>query len=169
MDEHFRDTVFGQVVRLLSRNTLLRFPDELDPTLWKQCVEHDSSTASSTSGMHDELPGSINHTVADLSNGGEKGLEQGTGLTSAHGSGDGQIFHDGKPSHEKTTAVRLVDWYGPDDQEVWLPFVASSVLLMLTHAEESPELVNGPQAVDNLPDMPPELWDIHRQLHLHAR
>lgn len=39
---------------------------------------------------------------------------------------------------------------------------------MLTHAEESPELVGEQQAVDNLSDMPPELWDLHRQLHLHA-
>lgn len=122
MDDHFRDTVFGQVVRLLSRNRLLKFPDELDPNLWKQCVKQGHSTASSTSGEHDDgLPGSTtDHTAADdVSDGGGKGQKQGTGMTSARGSGNKQqAIHVGNPSHEKTAGVHLVDWYGPDDREV---------------------------------------------------
>ena len=118
MDGHFRDTVFGQVVRLLSKNRLLRFPDELNPTLWKQCVEQDPSAASSTSGELDGLPASGDHIAADVSVRGEKCQKQGTGMSSAHGSGDRQVMHDGNPSREKTTGVRLVDWYGPGDQEV---------------------------------------------------
>ena len=118
MNSHFRDTVFGQAVRLLSRNKLLKYPDELDPTLWKQCVQKDTTAASSTSGEHDGLVGSRDHISADISDGGEKGKKQGTGKTAAHGSGDTQALHQCDPSHESTIGVRLVDWYGPDDPEV---------------------------------------------------
>jgi DHA1 family multidrug resistance protein-like MFS transporter len=53
MNDRFRDTVFGQVVCLLSRNRLLKFPDELDPTLWKQYVQRDATAASSSSEDQD--------------------------------------------------------------------------------------------------------------------
>lgn len=168
MNDHFRDTVFGQVVRLFSRNRLLKFPDELDPTLWKQCVQKDTTAASSTFEEHDGLARSKDHTTADRSDGGEKGQQHGTDLTSTSDSGDTQALYQGNPSHEKTKVVCLVDWYGPDDQEVSYPTIAISVLTMLTHAEESAELVGETQGVDNLSDMHPELWDLYWQLHLHA-
>jgi DHA1 family multidrug resistance protein-like MFS transporter len=39
MESFVRTTVFGQAVRLASRNRLLRYPDELDPSLWKKWNE----------------------------------------------------------------------------------------------------------------------------------
>lgn len=39
MESFIRTTVFGQAVRLASRNRLLRYPDELDPSLWKKWTE----------------------------------------------------------------------------------------------------------------------------------
>jgi MFS transporter, DHA1 family, multidrug resistance protein len=120
MNSHFHDTVFGQAVRLLSRNRLLKFPDELDPILWKQIVQKDRTAASSieTFGEHDGLAGSRDHPATDMSDGGERGLKRGAGMTSAHGSGGRQTLHQSHPGCEKTTGVRLVDWYGPDDPEV---------------------------------------------------
>lgn len=104
MDVHFRDTVFGQVVRLISRNRLLNFPDELDQSLWKQCVRTDSAAASSTAKAH---------VVKDA----EK-PQQGSRMDSPSGSGDTQVLPDGQPCYHQTTIVHLVDWYGPDDPEV---------------------------------------------------
>jgi len=115
MNDHFRDKVFGQVVRLLSRNRLLKFPDELDPTLWKERVQRDATVVSSTSEEHEGLS---DHTAAGVSDGGKKRQRQGADATSLHGSGDKHSLHQGDPSPEKTTNFVLVDWYGPDDQEV---------------------------------------------------
>ena len=36
MSDNFRDTVFGQLVRLLSKKKLLKFPDEIDQNLWEK-------------------------------------------------------------------------------------------------------------------------------------
>lgn len=107
MNDHFRDTVFGQAVRLLSRKRLLKFPDELDPALWQQCLHKNTTTVLSTSVEQDGLAGSKNHTAADVSDCGEKIV-----------SGDMQALQQSSPSHEKTAGVCLVDWYGPDDPEV---------------------------------------------------
>ncbi|KAF2100720.1 MFS general substrate transporter [Rhizodiscina lignyota] len=104
MSEHMRDTVFGQVVRLLSRNRLLKFPDELDPTLWKQCLQEDSTTSEEQKG----LTGTSNWTTTGES--GNTAEAQSPAFTNEN------LDHV-KPSNEKVTDAVLVDWYGPDDQE----------------------------------------------------
>lgn len=118
MGDRFRDTVFGQVVRLLSGKRLLKFPDELDLTLWKECVQKDSVTASSTPGEKDSLAGSGDQTAADISDSGEKVEKQGGNMLSEKGSRNRHILPQSYLSHGKTKNVILVDWYGPDDQEV---------------------------------------------------
>jgi DHA1 family multidrug resistance protein-like MFS transporter len=42
MELHLESTIFGQLVRLLSRGKLLRYPDEIDPSLWEKAVSRDS-------------------------------------------------------------------------------------------------------------------------------
>ncbi|RDW74892.1 caffeine resistance protein [Coleophoma cylindrospora] len=118
MNNHFRDTVFGQVVRLFSRNRHFRFPDELDPTLWKQCVHGNSAASSSTVGESYDRAESRDQTAAvNVSDGGEKGLKPEAPTARTNGSGDVQTLDQGDSGHEKPTGVRLVDWYGPNDQE----------------------------------------------------
>jgi DHA1 family multidrug resistance protein-like MFS transporter len=111
MNDHFRDTVFGQAVRLLSRNRLLKFPDELDPILWKQCVQKDVTAASSTSEDHNGVSDYTAAVVNDSS-------RQGADTTTTHGSGDKRFLPQGDTNPERTTNSVLVEWYGPDDQEV---------------------------------------------------
>lgn len=41
MQDLVRDTVFGQLVRLISRNKLLKYPDELDSSLWRQFIQEE--------------------------------------------------------------------------------------------------------------------------------
>lgn len=85
----FHTTTFGQLVRLLSRNKVFQYPDEIDPLLWKRLFRQDALEHMDGSGREP----SKNETTED-------GIPQNT------------AFHDGEQE------VLLVEWYGPDDPEV---------------------------------------------------
>ncbi|KAK8022747.1 MFS general substrate transporter [Apiospora rasikravindrae] len=40
---HLQTTIFGQLVRLVSRGRLFQYPDERDPSLWKDAVQKDDT------------------------------------------------------------------------------------------------------------------------------
>ena len=88
----FRDTVFGQLVRLASGNRMMKFPDPADKNLWKTFTR--SSPCSRINTCHESpIP-------SDAGNGGEKG-----GMT-LNKNGNGNIN------------MYLVDWYDAGDLEV---------------------------------------------------
>ena len=118
MGDYFHDTVFSQIVRLISGKRLLQFPDELDPDLWKLYVQKESTAASSTSGEQNILGEPNDHAAASVSDGSEKPQDRGTGISSEQDLEDKQAVNQEITSHEKTKDVILVDWYGPDDREV---------------------------------------------------
>jgi len=118
MGDHFQDTVFGQIVRLISGKRFLKFPDELDPNLWKPYVQEESTAASSTSGEQNDLVRPDDHAADSVSEDRENLKELGTGISSEQALKDKQALHQETTSHEKTKGVILVDWYGPDDREV---------------------------------------------------
>ena len=55
MNDLLHDTVFGQMIRLFFRKRLLKFPDEVDSSLWKQYIRGAGVAASSTSGHINDL------------------------------------------------------------------------------------------------------------------
>lgn len=63
MIELIRDTAFGQLVRLVSRNRLLRYPEERNPSICKHFIDEDKSCYLSQHGNSfppedsNELPG----------------------------------------------------------------------------------------------------------------
>jgi len=112
MNGHFSDTTFGQVVRLISRRRFLKFPDESDPNLWKQCIQKDTMRTSSTSEQHNGPVEPSNHIAADDSDGGEKGREASEHFLRNERNLNSAI------TNKKSGEVILVGWYGPYDQEV---------------------------------------------------
>ncbi|KAH8805404.1 major facilitator superfamily domain-containing protein [Xylogone sp. PMI_703] len=130
MNEHFRDTVFGQLVRLLSRNRLLKFPDELDLALWKQYIKIDTVGDLLASREDEGLVSSENHPATDTSGGGKKEQKRFTDITSPHSPGDTQVLQQENGCDKMTTVMHLVDWYGPDDQENPQNWSASRKLLI---------------------------------------
>lgn len=51
MATQFRDTAFGRLVRLASKNHLLQYPDEIDPTIWKKALPaRDASSSEASDG-----------------------------------------------------------------------------------------------------------------------
>jgi DHA1 family multidrug resistance protein-like MFS transporter len=99
MEGFFRTTPFGKLLRFVSGNALLRYPDEADSTLWKASVEQaELSTASLK----------------------EKSGGEGEGASPAAPVPDGQ---NGASTSESD--VILVGWYGPNDPEVSSPHHSS--------------------------------------------
>ena len=46
MITRLRDTPFGHLVRISSRYKLLQYPDEVDASLWKECLREKPSVAN---------------------------------------------------------------------------------------------------------------------------
>lgn len=89
MSFQFHTTTFGQLVRLLSGNRVLRYPDEIDPVLWKRFLRQDTLEHTNVSGREpskDEVA--------------EDGIPQNTVL------------------RDDDQEILLVEWYGQDDPEV---------------------------------------------------
>ena len=127
MGDHFRNTVFRHLVRLLSGKTLPRFRDELDSTLWKLCAQTDSTATSSISGEKYGFIGSSDRATTGVSDGEEKTHNQGTDNSSERGPENVKALHQANPRHQKIKAAILVKWYGPDGPEVWCPSCYLSV------------------------------------------
>ncbi|UPL00555.1 hypothetical protein LCI18_011489 [Fusarium solani-melongenae] len=94
MSAYVGDTVFGQLVRLLSKRQLLKFPDEINPKIYEQFVERHTDSSSDS-----KFP--------------EK--EEGN-KTSQH-SGQNAEIPDERGLRQNVTGIVLVDWYGKDDSE----------------------------------------------------
>lgn len=92
MQFHIQSTVFGQFVRLTSRNKVFRYPDEIDPSLWEKAVRQDTQSPQPEQALR---------PVYDRT---EEEKQKSTGV--ADGASD----------------ILVVGWYGPADPEVslWL-------------------------------------------------
>lgn len=53
MRELIRDSTFGQILRLVSGNRVLRYPEEDDPALWKKYVHEEKSGWAARHGVQD--------------------------------------------------------------------------------------------------------------------
>ncbi len=91
MELHIQSTIFGQLVRFLSKGKLFQYPDEIDPSLWKRVVQRESP--ENTNG----------YSPVDDS---EK---------EAHNSASREPTVE---DYDAGQNVLLVGWYGADDPEV---------------------------------------------------
>jgi DHA1 family multidrug resistance protein-like MFS transporter len=104
MTTQFRDTQFGHLVRLASGNKLFLYPDEIDPSLWKRSVQRSKNPLPALSGdQHSGLEKP--QDTSDSTNASAKDFDtQNDALNHTIEIGEG---------------IYLVDWYGPDDPEVF--------------------------------------------------
>lgn len=93
-------TIFGQAMRLVSGNKFFRYPDEIDPSLWKRVIQKDT---------RNETPEQSGVMAADS----EKGLDREAQSSSSQNQ---ELQDDAEKDSKKD--VLLVGWYGPDDPEV---------------------------------------------------
>ena len=102
---HFRDTQYGHLVRFLTGQKLLRYPDEVDSTVWKDATRHG------------------NVQVARRAQKGNSDLEKSTDTSppleaTTRSPGVQDVGVNVLNAVEAGKDVYLVDWYGPDDPEV---------------------------------------------------
>jgi DHA1 family multidrug resistance protein-like MFS transporter len=110
--ETLRDSAFGQIVRLVTRNKVFQFPEEKDAALGERYINAEKSGNMAHHGA----------VVADI----EKEKEtDGNNLSSSRTSStqvDGSAAVNGasqKPvDPEKGRDLYMVDWYGPEDPDV---------------------------------------------------
>lgn len=128
MTTQLRDTQFGRLVRLLSSNKLLHYPDEIDSSIWESVLRQDVGKPSPLSSEK------VSH------------LDPGRTNSSNYSCNHDSCLQDLK-LHEQNQSrpqqrhkdISLVDWYSPGDQEVFNPPIHGSVR-SLTQCPESSEL-----------------------------
>jgi DHA1 family multidrug resistance protein-like MFS transporter len=134
MENYIRDTVFGDTVRLLSSNRLLKFPDEQDPASWKQYTQEGSTIPALTLKESAKYVNSINDQTNSAAKEAENVLESPPPVRSSeHVSSGKEAVNSNHTKYCTTRHVILVDWYGPRDPEV----ITFNSLLMLTNADIS--------------------------------
>lgn len=133
MEFHMQSAIFGQLVRWMSRNGMFKYPDEIDPSLWKSAVQRNSSQElqqSCQSRGPERISGQIDRPEGRIQKGEALSQDVEKDAQSTLPS-DG---HDG---------VLVVGWYGPDDPEASDPDVSIAVVPfadLLGTRTESPEL-----------------------------
>lgn len=107
MELHLQSTIFGQLVRWVSRNGMFKYPDEIDPSLWKSAVQQTTSQEPQQSHQAQEPEGSNGHT---------SGSERGKQKAEAQ---NGDVEKNGQSTTPRDDGpdVLVVGWYGPDDPE----------------------------------------------------
>ncbi|KAI0482647.1 MFS transporter [Xylariaceae sp. FL0804] len=103
--ELLRDTVAGHALRLLTGGRVLKYPEEVDPSVWERYVHAEKSANMARFG----------ETAAPTPPGGE------SSTTSSATHVDPQAVVHGQPvrsiDSEKGKDYFIVDWYGPHDPE----------------------------------------------------
>ena len=97
MGEYLRDTVLSDFVRKFSGRRYMRFPDEIDATLWKQCI-----TGARARSFSDK------DTTLEQPDAGERDN------TNRHAGG----ANEPESNEDDERNVILVGWYGSADGEV---------------------------------------------------
>lgn len=168
MKLHMQSTIFGQFARWVSRNGIFKYPDEIDPTLWKSAVQQPPSQEpqQSEQSQHSQEPQHTNgHT-----NESERGTQQDEAL-----NGDVEKNGQSTPPKDGPHDVLVVGWYGPDDPEASdsavLNMAFNSVLVSdtLESGTESAELAWQTETPHHSANVYSQLCRIHRKFHLRTR
>jgi DHA1 family multidrug resistance protein-like MFS transporter len=121
-----RDTAFGQIVRLITRNRVFQYPEEQDPEYWKKYLNEEKSGYIAHHG-HTEPPEDDSQETLQNARGvrtrDEHPQERGDSRDSTQTD---TTFTDGtyneasgvRIDQEKGRDKNVIDWYGPNDPEV---------------------------------------------------
>ncbi|KAJ9647931.1 GTPase-activating protein [Coniosporium tulheliwenetii] len=124
MSELIRDTVFGHLIRFISRGRLLKYAEERDPSLWKRYIDTEKSGYAAHHGTTE--PQGEDSDVEERSAEDRSHNTNGEQSRSSSSSGtrvgeeDGVIINQAsgvEVDSEKGRDIYVVTWYGPDGPE----------------------------------------------------
>ena len=118
--ELIRDTLFGHILRFLTKQRVLRYQEEIHPELWKKFVhKHKSGNMAHHGAIEDEEQNGDNEK--------DEESDQQPNQSSRHSS-ETQVDENNQQhvinevsgkrvDPEKGRDLHIVDWWGPDDPE----------------------------------------------------
>jgi MFS transporter, DHA1 family, multidrug resistance protein len=108
--ETLRDSVFGQVVRVITRNKVFQFPEEKDASLCERYINVEKSGNMAHHGTADsnEKDTNVNNPSSSRSSSSTQ-VDEGT---AANGASQKPV------DSEKGRDLYMVDWYGREDPDV---------------------------------------------------
>ncbi|KAF9695857.1 hypothetical protein EKO04_006252 [Ascochyta lentis] len=108
-----RDSPFGHIVRLVTRNKYFQYPEEKDPNLWKKYVNQEKSGYAAHHG--DTSP--PKEEVEELQQ--ARGVRDREGSESSHTEVGEDYNHASgvRVDQEKGKDLHVIDWFGPDDPQ----------------------------------------------------
>jgi DHA1 family multidrug resistance protein-like MFS transporter len=142
MKELIRDSIFGQVVRVISGKRLFTYPEERDPEHWKKFINEEKSGYAAHHGIKDgaiqphgedsddekvEAIGGIRTRDARAEREADTQRPHGDSTSSSTSDAtrvgerqEGTQYNSAsgvRVDPEKGRDLHIVDWYGPDDAE----------------------------------------------------
>lgn len=165
MELHMQSTIFGQIVRWVSRNGKFKYPDEIDPSLSKIVVQPTPSQGPQQSQHSQELERTDGHI-----DGSEKEMQEGNVL-----NGDVEKNEQSMPPRNGPPDVLLVGWYGPDDPEASDSTASNMTCNFVPVADtlgsrkEPSELAQQLETPHNSPNVCSQLCRVHRKFDLRTR
>ena len=111
--ELIRESAFGQIVRLITRNKVFQYPEEKDLSFYEKYINHDKSRNMAVHGST-EPPEDFEKKHA------AKSPQDPESSTSTIADNEASRY---PTDPEKGRDVTMIDWYGPDDPEVDMPIL----------------------------------------------
>ena len=150
MSELIRDTVFGHLVRFITKGRLLQYAEEKDPSLWKQYLDRNQTKNMALYGHpEDETPeekqaresAPVSETQSNVNVNSDVNGANRSDESSQTGAGDGEhqlssTITGQKIDPEKGRDTTMVTWFGNNDPEVrgypqtWKPVLSEGQMPM---------------------------------------
>lgn len=157
-----QSTIFGQIVRWVARNGIFKYPDEIDPYLWKSAIQRRPSQELQQSRQSRE-PERISGHI----DGPERKMQKAEALNE-----DVEKMEQSTMPRYGPQDVLVVGWYGPDDPEASDPDGPNMMCSFVPVADtlgsraESPELAQQIETSYCFPDVCSQLCRVHRKFDL---
>ena len=133
MTDLLRDTVFGHLLRYLTKGRVLQYMEEKDPTLWKQYIDREQTYNMAIYGHPELAPNEQKEkdgqlqTPAEPPNGISTPSDESASTLATEktqpGDDNGHQMHTALTNQrvdtEKGRDATMVSWWGDDDPEVW--------------------------------------------------
>lgn len=124
-----RDSIFGQCVRLITRNKVFLYEDEKNPELWEKYVNKEKSGNMATHGQpqapkkdeKDETSEKDQDSDSSRRPASKREGSQSSNSTIVNDSENVNQASGRTIDQEKGKDNFIIDWYGDDDQDVSFP------------------------------------------------